>query len=318
MEAILHIGTNKTGTSAIQHFLYNQPGFLAEHGFIYPKTGRGGIGDSPAHHPMVEALTEDPDLALDFRQKIMQEADGYRGIILSSEAFHTRPPEAVAEMLLGFDTKVVVFLRPHIPYLSSWYREGIKSRNHSMSLPEFIFKNGKPFFPWLKNFSNAFGQEAMSVTRYDRREFDNNSVVQEFFSKFAYPQFFPELILEPEQNQSISGNLLHIKRQINQFLTPEQAHDLIPEVLELATLDPTFLGPMAIPDDICSRVNRFAELDVQKIEEAYGINLAPSPTAHLGHLSPDLDLLAYHRRLLLEEAQARKFAIAEYISSYSE
>jgi hypothetical protein len=315
MEAILHIGTNKTGTSAIQHFLYQHTDFLAEHGFVYPKTGRG---DSPAHHPLAEILAEDPDLAPQLGEQLQREAQGQRGIILSSEAFRTHPPEAVAAMLSGFDTKVVVFLRPHLPHLSSWYREGIKSRNYWTPFSEFIASNGRPYFPWLQNFSNAFGHEAMSVTRYDRREFSQHSVVQEFFSKFAYPQFFPELVPEPEQNPSISGNLLYIKRQINQFLTLDQAHDLIPEVLELATLDPTFLGPMAIPDDICSRINRFAELDVQKIEEAYGINLAPSPSAHLGHLTPDLDLLAYHRRLLLEEAQARKFTIAEYISSYSE
>ncbi len=48
----LHIGINKTGTSAIQQFLGARPRLLAEHGLLYPRTGR----HEHAHYALSRAL----------------------------------------------------------------------------------------------------------------------------------------------------------------------------------------------------------------------------------------------------------------------
>lgn len=48
----LHIGINKTGTSAIQRFLCARPRLLAEHGLLYPRAGR----HENAHYVLSRAL----------------------------------------------------------------------------------------------------------------------------------------------------------------------------------------------------------------------------------------------------------------------
>lgn len=311
MRVFLHIGTNKTGTSAIQNFLYNNPELLASHKILYPSTGRGS---APAHHTLAESLAVAPERANEFRFQLLKEAEGFDTIVLSSEAFRVYPPGPLAQMLYGIPTEVVVYLRPHMQHLSSWYREGVKSRNFWMPFSQFIAHNARPHHPWLNKWASHF---PLDVTRYDRRDFEYNSVLFNFLSKLSFPQaHFPDPNLLYEQNPSISGNLLYIKRDINQFITESQAHELIPEVLELATLKPSFSGAMRIPDDIAERITRVSEPDVQKIEEAFKINIADAPDSHLGHLTPDLDTLADDAAALYDHSQARKFKISPMLLAH--
>lgn len=306
MEVVLHIGTNKTGTSSIQSFLHHNPQLLSEHGILYPRTGRGA---DTGHHLLAEILKKFPERALEYGYQLKKEARGYDTAILSSEAFRVYPPEPLAAMLQGIPTRVVVFLRPHIQFLSSWYREGIKSHNFSFTFPEFVEMNARPYFPWVSEWAKYF---PLTVCAYDRRNFAHNSVVHEFFSKLDLSLTF--LPATTEENPSISGNLLYIKRELNQFLTESQAQDLIPEILQLATFSPSFQGSMSIDSDTASRITRMSELDVQQIAEAFNIDITDTFDPHHGYPTPNLSTLQDDLVFLYNYAQARKFECANYLT----
>ena len=127
-EVHLHIGLNKTGTSAIQRFLASHPVELRRHGVLYPQTGRRG----DAHYGLSRALgfahgrerTIEADernrLGAELRDEFAQ--SGCSRIILSSEDF-VIPGEVrgVREFLDGFDCRIVAYVRRHDHWwLSAW------------------------------------------------------------------------------------------------------------------------------------------------------------------------------------------------------
>ncbi len=64
----LHIGTHKTGTSAIQYVLRNNNKILRKHGLVYLKTSKKKI----------RSLTEyKPSVVKSFRKKILNECNTY-------------------------------------------------------------------------------------------------------------------------------------------------------------------------------------------------------------------------------------------------
>lgn len=308
MEAVLHIGINKTGTSAIQGFLHRNPQLLADHGILYPQTGRNGF---PEHHHLSEELRRRPDKATEYGRLLRQEAQGFDKIILSSESFRDYSPEPLAYMLQDIPTRVIVFLRPHMQHLSSWYREGIKSRNLFHTFPDFVKMNARPYFPWLSAWSKYF---PTTVCGYDRRVFEQNSVVHEFFAKLdlwkSASPFFPPT---PEENASISGNLLYLKRELNPLFSDAQAHALIPEVLQLATLSPTFQGAMTIDPDTASYITRMSEPDVQKIKETYEIDITDTTDPNHGTPVPNPATFDADFDLLYDYSQARKFEFSRFL-----
>lgn len=308
MEVVLHIGTNKTGTSAIQSFLHHNPQLLSEHDILYPRTGRGS---DTGHHTLAETLALAPERFNEFRFRLLKEVQDDSTVILSSEAFRVYPPEPLAAMLQGIPTRVIVFLRPHMQFLSSWYREGIKSRNFSFTFPQFVETNAAPYFPWLSTWANYF---PTTVCVYDRRRFEYNSVVHEFFAKLdlwkSASPFFPET---PEENLYISGNLLYFKREINSFLSDSQAHALIPEVLELATLSPTFQGAMTIDPSTASYIARMSEPDVQQIAEAFNIDITDTSDPNHGTPTPNPSTFFHDAAAIYDYSQARKFEFANYL-----
>ena len=54
-KVILHIGYNKTGTTAVQNAFYYNRNILAKNGIYYPTKCRGKR-KSPAHHSLAESL----------------------------------------------------------------------------------------------------------------------------------------------------------------------------------------------------------------------------------------------------------------------
>jgi len=65
---ILHIGTNKTGTSSLQSFLAKNPVFLDKNGLIYPKFGQIYYG----HHEIAYGLSDKSEHGLKMDSKAGQ------------------------------------------------------------------------------------------------------------------------------------------------------------------------------------------------------------------------------------------------------
>lgn len=98
----LHIGTHKTGTTALQVFLSKNDRRLQDTGFLFPKSGR--IGTFSGQHNIAWELNGDPcfDKALGNLAELSQEisSSGCHNICLSSEDFEYlyRKPESLQHL----------------------------------------------------------------------------------------------------------------------------------------------------------------------------------------------------------------------------
>ena len=277
MEVVFHIGINKTGTSAIQGFLDKNPEFLRKHGWVYPKTGRKGLSHhaSLAHTP--------PNRLTKAVSQIKKESKNGR-VIISSEFFHALDPEPFLDAFRRHDIRTVVFLRDHVSYLSSWYREAIKSDDKTYSFWDFVTLVNQPYYLWLHKWPN------LTVVDYNPKTLVNNSSVDHFLSLLDIP--ITQHSTDTYENLSISGNLLFAKQIANNIITETQMHSLRPEMQQLLHINPTFSGPMAISERVYSFIIEKYAYDRQFIYDNYGAPLSPPTTATQGHLAPNLKTLS--------------------------
>jgi hypothetical protein len=128
----LHIGTNKTGTTAIQRWLSAHRKELCGRGLLYPTTGM----PLRAHHTLASALgfnlrvqTSDYKQAAHFRNKLdaeIRDSNASRVIISSENFCITRPTEPVRLFFKGLGVRIVVYLRRHDSWWESAYAQAVK------------------------------------------------------------------------------------------------------------------------------------------------------------------------------------------------
>lgn len=273
MDIVFHIGTNKTGTSAIQGFLHKNPDYLRSQGWVYPLTGR----DGKPHHAAL-AHTPAPDLH-PLVSDIEKEAQDH-SVIISSEYLHTISPQPFLHAFRDHNVRTVVFLRDHVSYLSSWYREGVKSNNRTYSFWDFITTVYQPYSTWLNLWPN------LTVIHYDRKSLINQSAIDHLTQTLGFQT--PPPPNQEEENPSISGNLLTVKQILNNFVPYPDTLQIPSESLYLAQIDPTFSGSMYIHDHEFEYIQERYLYDRQVVSHAFGIDLTPPASTRKGSLSPDL------------------------------
>lgn len=129
----LHVGLDKTGTSALQATLKSSSLQLAKHGFFYPEVGR-----QHGHHVgLAKAMGFSMDRPVDV-SKTKSTSSALRDelsnnaltAIISSEHFsygvNRTNIENVRNALAEFDVKVIIYLRNQIDWFLSLYAEVIK------------------------------------------------------------------------------------------------------------------------------------------------------------------------------------------------
>jgi hypothetical protein len=136
----VHVGTHKTGTTAIQRFLAANEAALAAAGTAYPRAGRVSPA-YPGHHNLAHELYGDArfDASLGTLRDVVAEVAGAQRVCLSSEDFeylHARPALLVALRdalaAAGLRPAIVVYVRAQADYLESLYAELVK---HGLLLP---------------------------------------------------------------------------------------------------------------------------------------------------------------------------------------
>lgn len=129
-KCFLHIGTHKTATTSIQHFLDSHPQELARSGYLYPRVGRPEEA-SAGHHNIAWEISGDRRFRPDYGDEaalIREIADTDRNIIISSEDFECSAHHAErfgkfigAIQQLDIRVYLIVYVRNQIDYAESLY-----------------------------------------------------------------------------------------------------------------------------------------------------------------------------------------------------
>jgi hypothetical protein len=127
---ILHIGTHKTGTTAIQDYLSENRERLLEYGVDFPVVGRTPEGSQAHRHFSAFCRNFVTEIPPEFEQAISGGFTHAETCILSSEDFWFCADRASVRRvydIVGENATVVCFLRDPVSHIFSMYREALKS-----------------------------------------------------------------------------------------------------------------------------------------------------------------------------------------------
>lgn len=231
----LHIGTAKTGTTAIQRFLPMNREILNRNGYEYPEMPfhfpRIGHGRN-AHFLSLHELYADKEKWADRWDRgfeVVKEALKYDRVIMSDEilwAMHVR--EGYLDRMvegfrkIGADLKIVVYLRRQDEMAESHWNQMVKGKPKlTQGFTEFVTKGVYATFPLdygkgLDTIASYVGKENMIVRPYEKRQFVKGSLFADFLDavglELTDEYEFPEHVV----NTRLPENVVEIKRLINE------------------------------------------------------------------------------------------------------
>ena len=138
---LLHIGTHKTGTSALQRVFESERGTLASAGIWYPSTNRDPFPQLPKHTSLWAATLDSEafskEIALMWREA---EAAKCTALLISEEGFSGASLDrflVFAGLTPQFKIDIFVTLRRQDQYLESLWNQRVKLGREFRSVAEF-------------------------------------------------------------------------------------------------------------------------------------------------------------------------------------
>lgn len=264
----LHIGLPKTGTTALQRFLYNNTDVLERHGVSYPDFGLRYKNNSSylSFHKNVRFLIA-PNTSSGTRDfsrpadeyaptldKIAELGKSYEKIIISDEGiwkisgnrenFWSDLKSDLKSR--GLELKVIVYLRRQDSFVQSLYAQRVKETKQPFTFEEYLASEAAvwplDFKKRLDHISGIVGKDAMLVRIYEKGQYQGREEEPTLFSDFldifglALSDGFQ---VEQEQlNSSFDGTYLELKRLLN--ILPESINGsaLQKTLYEIGSLNP--------------------------------------------------------------------------------
>ena len=219
----LHVGTAKTGTSALQHFIGKNLNRFAEYGFYYPETGRV----DNCHHGIAfywdnhDVFKQRFDVQEDQLSRLADElyANQDKHILISSECLLLSTVNW-KDLLSAFphqNIRIIIYLRRQDSFLASRYRELVKGNQIILPPAEWIETNFYPneYLGILNNLLSYVGKNNIIVRVYEQQQFVGGSIFSDFCNIFSIPLTNDFVISDKNFNPHLSLNALEFNRLVN-------------------------------------------------------------------------------------------------------
>jgi hypothetical protein len=223
----LHVGTGKTGTSAIQYALTKSHDALLRRGYLYPDLS-SNFKDVLALQPRAgNARLVGIALKNDRVKRALKLVKRYarrpEHLVLSSEGLSVCPEPALTEFAaglhsLGFSTiKCVVFFRPQVDFIVSSYLQLVKSGKTTLNLDDFARRQLRQIetkYDWLartEKLERVFSPDNLTVKWYPTVAGEGpNGVVAAIFSWLGLPDMASAVGPMPVVNPSPGRDALEV------------------------------------------------------------------------------------------------------------
>lgn len=249
----VHIGTPKTGTSAIQELCVQNRALLESKGYGYPEFANNYTGYSKRRNGMflqksiyrngVRQIGEEKQRFQENMNIILRQFEIYDNVILSDEGIWTasyKLGESLWKRLKDagerhkFAVKIIVYLRRQDVYMDSRWKQRVKGNSLKKSASYIPWERYISHFPSelqldyytaLETISAVLGKENTIVRRYERNSFPDGMIQADFLKVIGLELTDEYLIQKDTVNQSLSGNTCEIKRVLNTLpeLTEEES-----------------------------------------------------------------------------------------------
>lgn len=254
----LHIGFDKTGSTALQYWLFSQRQKLSEFGVIYPvqlvRSGNGGKSFLYRNQTVLtaalvseEAIPSENLWRFGGHEKAYAAARALiadisdaaarpdaKAIVLSSEALYSLPYYGVQRLAQIFaqnklDPQIICYVRdPASRYAAAALQ---RLRNAScIAIPA-----GQAALNYVERFSRVFGPEKVSVANYGRVMAETGDVIGDFCKRTGIPA--PDAPVEM-LNRTLSAegafllsNLIHLIKQSGKSAAPAFRKQLNAEIM---------------------------------------------------------------------------------------
>jgi hypothetical protein len=251
--AIVHIGTEKTGSTSVQNLLYKNTKVLKKAGFLFPSASCGLI----SNFRLLIQTRSAPDLALmrldkrhpvsadtlaqwrvKFEKRHRKEVESFQSqrststVIYSSEHFHSRLTDpgdlqALLQFLEPFydSIKVVCYLRRQDMMVRSAHNTAVQGGLATpFDIRSALVKG--PYYDYLgllNRWSEVFGRENVSARVFDRARMVGGDVVRDFaqWSGISDAVDIDKLVRE-RSNSQLSHFALEVLRAFNGLNTADE------------------------------------------------------------------------------------------------
>lgn len=243
----VHIGMAKTGTTALQYFLWENRQVLEKKGFCYPSmrdayADVATVNETRNGHFLVNdtwinnSMQHDELDAMMYRagmDEVVRLFERYDNVILSDEgiwvATYKRRAALWEELKAdaaryGFEVKIIVYLRRQDQYIASVYKQKLKQRtsySNRETWEEYVSHIPKTrqldYFKKLESIRQVLGRERMIVCKYDSGSFYGGSLFADFLWRLGLEYTDEYGVTQQEANKSLLGNTAEMKRIINEI-----------------------------------------------------------------------------------------------------
>lgn len=247
----LHMGTPKTGTTALQHLWAKNREQMLLDGICYPDVGAfcresgidlGMYGENypqngaffkqfctreMEHFPMAEMLLNPSfQKIIDFLETCCENHDK---VLLSEESLWLMDMSEFIQYFIdkGITVKIIVYLRRQDRYLESFWNQDVKNGFYDKTMMEFVRDRKKTavvqhlyYAKMLEALEAIVGRENLYIRIYhkDRYQGAEKSIFSDFMNIFGIELTDDYVRPEKPVNHHLTKNALHLKLLFNSIL----------------------------------------------------------------------------------------------------
>lgn len=241
----LHIGAHKTGTTAIQYFLWNNRKKLRRQGYLYSDF----YLSAHSHGELANIIKpNNRDVRLrecrhQFKKKVL--ASGYENIIFSSEVF--LEGQNIAEAARDFfprehcDVKVIVYLRNQVDWLESVFHEIVRDpyRRYTGDIRGMReYRQGlHDYWHLLKPWVEHFGASSIRLCPYETAK-AGDGILDHLLALLGVDEHdsFDFSVSEDNQNLRLHPLASEFLRRVNRYPMLNGEHSSLVEGLQDASV----------------------------------------------------------------------------------
>ncbi len=229
---ILHVGANKTGSSAIQRFLALNASALRSEGIVVPDKDFRASEEVEGHHVFsFQKLLEDPaegrQLLKDALDSIIRDRPETKKILMSAENLAANPaaPSFFEGLSGDYEVEVVMYIRRQDEFiLSSWQQWHSKVWTDFWAWLVSVVGRLGNWQAHLQNWEKVVPRENIKVRVYERPRLESEDVIADFYGTLGLPAPFESMAYPKKSvNPSFSDAVMELVK--GNDLIFENAHD---------------------------------------------------------------------------------------------
>lgn len=196
----------KTGSSAIQSFLFQNQKLLKKHNLLYPKVAihaGNWLALSLLNKPLPIVHCKKKLTSSELYKELFEEIEKSReeNILISSESFFLisadkflgkLAPVKLQELLPRneYSIKIIIYLRRQDEFIESFYKQTIKTHDitsyYTKSFSEFLneYEDLLNYQKKIEQWESVFGRDNIIVKSYEKNQFLEKEIYEDFLTTF--------------------------------------------------------------------------------------------------------------------------------------